>query len=498
MALLANLVYFTLALWLAEEGRRHLRLPGNLGRSLPRLLLVVFFVPSLSFFSTWWAAILIPLLLWAVLYGAFSRGGRRSGRPAPPAARATLWFLGAYVLLIPLFWAPEYRYAAAVGLLAGTALMLGAEVGESLWGLTPYTLFGRRGDLEGELVALATGFSALLLALVYLSELPLRQSLLLAALLSLVGLLMRLVTPRDYGHFTVPLALSGALFLLSHTGEVSPLVARLTWGVLLSGVVALLGLRGRALSRDGAATAVGIGTFVLAFGGWGWAIPLVVFFATSSLLSHWQVAQKEQARAVKGKEGARDAGQVLANGLVAAVVAALTLFFPERGGLLFLAFLGAVAEAAADTWATEVGVLSRERPRLILGGVHGAPGTSGAVTNLGLVASAAGALAVAGVGALLVWPLGPATVWRVLIPGAAGFGGALVDSLLGAAFQGAYYCPVCAVAAESSRHRCGTATLLRRGQPWLGNDLVNLFGTLSGALLGAGLAALATLARLPL
>lgn len=490
-AILANLVYFGVALWLAEELRRHLRWPGNLGRSLPRLFLAVFVVPSLTFFSTWWKAVLAPVLLLVLLYLALWRGGRRSGQRASASARATFWFLGAYVLLVPVFWAPEYRYAAAVGLLAGTALMLGGEIGEALWGVSRYTLFGREGALEGDLFSFVTGFVALLLSLVYLSALPLRQGVLLSLLLGLVGLLARLVTPRDFGHFTVPVTIAGALFLLSRTGAANPLLARLLWGVALSGAVAVLGLRWRALKPDGAAAAVGIGTFVLAFGGWGWAIPMVVFFATSSALTRWKAAAKEAVRAVKGKEGARDAGQVLANGLVAAVVAALTLFFPGRAGLLFLAYLGAVAEAAADTWATEVGVLSRERPRLILGGVRCPPGTSGGVTLLGLWAAAAGGLLVALAGALPIRPRGTAALWRITIPWIGGFGGALVDSLLGATFQASYYCPVCTAATESPRHGCGTAAILRRGLPWLDNDLVNLAGTAAGALLAGVLAALA-------
>lgn len=478
-----------MALWFAEEARRHLRFPGNLGRSLPRLLLAAFVVPTLSFFTHWWTALLLPLLLMLALYEAAVRRPGRGSRKRKPAdsALATLWFLLAYVLLVPLFWAPEYRYAAGVGLLAGAGLMFGGEAGETLWGRTPYALPGRRGFVEGEIFAGLLGFAALLLSLVYLSELPTLQGLLLSLLLAFVGVLVRLVTPGEAAHFTVPAALTGALFFLSHTGAANPLLSRLLWGVALSGVIALMGLKWRALSPDGAAAAVGVGTFVLAFGGWGWAVPLVVFFAASSALSHWRAGVKDQVKAVKGKEGPRDLGQVLANGLVGALAAAATLFFPDRAGWLFLAFLGAIAEAAADTWATEIGVLSRRPPRLILGGSECPPGTSGGVSGLGLAASAGGALLVSATGVLIVWPLSLTTLWRLLIPWAAGFAGSLVDSLLGATVQAGYYCTACATGSESRRHRCGAPTLLRHGLPWLDNDLVNLAGTLSGALIAAGL-----------
>lgn len=501
-AVLANLGYFVVALWLSAELLRHFRWPGNLGRSLPRLFLAAFVVPSLTFFSSRWMAILAPALLLTVLWLILHRqtrqaaGSRSQGRSeaGSPAARATVWFLAAYILLVPVFWAPEFRYAAAVGLLAGTGMMFGGEVGEACWGANRYQLFGRKGTLEGELFALAVGFASLLLALVYLSALPLREGILLSLLLAFAGLLVKLATPADLGHFTVPVALAGMAFLLSYTGAVNPFLARLLWALGLSGAVAGLGYAGRALTRDGAAAAVGVGTFVVAFGGWGWAIPLVAFFVTGSALSRWKAQRKTQVRLVKGKEGARDAGQVLANGLVAAMAAALSLFWPEHGGLLFLAYLGAVAEAAADTWATEIGVLSPRRPRLILSGVQCPPGTSGGVTPLGWWAAGAGSLFISAVGALSALPFDHGTVWRVAIPAVAGLVGAFMDSLVGATAQAAYYCPACAVGAESRRHGCGTPTVLRRGVPWIDNDLVNLIGTLAGALVAAGLAALSGLA----
>ena len=66
----------------------------------------------------------------------------------------------------------------------------------------------------------------------------------------------------------------------------------------------------------------------------------------------------------------------------------------ERGNPLYvyltLAYFGAIASANADTWATELGVLSRTPPRLITTGKPVAPGTSGGVTWYGTVAALAG------------------------------------------------------------------------------------------------------------
>ena len=78
-----------------------------------------------------------------------------------------------------------------------------------------------------------------------------------------------------------------------------------------------------------------------------------------------------------------------------------------------LAMLGALVAANADTWATELGVLSRSPPRLVTTLRQVAPGTSGAVSGVGMLAATAGAAFVGLVAALAGarWSLVP---WLVL------------------------------------------------------------------------------------
>ena len=61
---------------------------------------------------------------------------------------------------------------------------------------------------------------------------------------------------------------------------------------------------------------------------------------------------------------------------------------------LLAAFAGVMATVTADTWATELGVLSPRPPRLITTGRTVEPGTSGGITAYGMLASSAGALAI--------------------------------------------------------------------------------------------------------
>jgi uncharacterized protein (TIGR00297 family) len=272
-------------------------------------------------------------------------------------------------------------------------------------------------------------------------------------------------------------------------------LARPTWPYAAAAAVGLAGWWQGALTADGAAAATAVGGAVLGRGGPPAAVALVTFFVSGSALSRFKSGAKERRGVLaQAKGGRRDAAQVLANGGSAALCLAL---LGRRGQA---PFLGALATAAADTWATELGLLARRRPRLITSGRPVGPGTSGGVTPEGSLASLAGALTTGAAYAATAWLqgrlLGPrddaaargAAARTVLLAAVAGTAGAGVDSLLGATVQGAYWCPVCAQPTETPVHpRCGQPTRLVGGRRWIDNDAVNALATAAGALSGAAL-----------
>jgi uncharacterized protein (TIGR00297 family) len=249
-------------------------------------------------------------------------------------------------------------------------------------------------------------------------------------------------------------------------------------GIALAGIVAILAYRSRALTASGAIAAFAVGAIVFGSGGWRGAAVLFAFFLPSTLISRIGLARKRELSS-EAAIAPRNGWQVLANGGVAAVcaLAATRAHWPFA-----LAFAGAFAAASADTWATEIGTLSRTPPVSILTLQPVPAGRSGGVTALGVLASVAGALAVAVV-ALLV---GIAPFWSVA---AGGVAGALLDSVLGASLQALRWCPICACECETRRHDCGSQTVLRRGAGWLENDGVNFAATLGGAIVASALAA---------
>lgn len=244
-------------------------------------------------------------------------------------------------------------------------------------------------------------------------------------------------------------------------------------GFFLAGLIAIAAYRVHSLSRSGAIAAVLVGTVIFGIGGWQWAVLLLAFFISSTLLTRAFKRRKTGLSEKFSKGGQRDAGQVFGNGGLATIFAGLHYFLPNAPWV-WLAFAASLAAVNADTWSTELGVLNPHPPRMLtnLGRVV-EKGTSGGVSLVGTLAALAGA-ALVGILATL-FPPAPAPwtigVWITL----AGFLGSLFDSLLGATIQAIYHCPSCDKETERHPlHTCGTPTSLKRGWDWLNNDLVNL------------------------
>ena len=264
-------------------------------------------------------------------------------------------------------------------------------------------------------------------------------------------------------------------------------------GLVLSAIIAWLAYRRAALTKSGVAGAILTGTAIFGFGGLDWGLLLIAFFVSSSLLTRYRQAAKAQVAEQFAKGGPRDLWQALANGGMAALIALVYGLAGTASVPLLFAFVGAMAEANADTWATELGILSKQTPRMITTRQPVAAGTSGGITWDGTGAALAGAMLIGGLAALFRWLAGmPANTAAMLLPVAAlaGTAGALADSLLGATVQGIYYCDACGKETERELHRCGNRTRLVRGWRALNNDWVNLIGTLVGAVAAGGLGAL--------
>jgi len=260
------------------------------------------------------------------------------------------------------------------------------------------------------------------------------------------------------------------------------MLLQLLLGFLLAALIAFAAYHAHSLSKSGAWGAFLEGIIIFGLGGWKWAVLLLAFFVSSSALTHLFGKKKASLNEKFEKGGTRDIGQVLANGAIASFFAGLHFFFPATPWT-WVAFAASLAAVNADTWATELGVLSPSLPRLITSWKPVERGSSGAISLYGTLEATGGAAFIAILGAML----GPAGhVWANLeIILIAGLLGSLFDSLLGATVQAIYRCPQCNKETEKHPlHTCGTQTVQIRGWSWLNNDMVNLGCALMGAVIG--------------
>ncbi len=249
-------------------------------------------------------------------------------------------------------------------------------------------------------------------------------------------------------------------------------MSQLFLGFVFAFIISLLAYKAKSLDKSGAIAATVEGTLIFGLGGWQWAILLLAFFISSSALSKMFKTRKLNLQEKFDKGSRRDAMQVLGNGGLAALFAALHFFFPDALWT-WLSFTAALAAVNADTWGTELGVLSKSQPRMITNLKQKVEkGTSGGISVTGTFASLAGAALIGILGSIFS-PSGDILPIFVLIT-LAGLLGALFDSLLGATVQAIYWCPICEKETERyPEHLCGTETRYFRGWKWLTNDWVN-------------------------
>jgi len=261
-------------------------------------------------------------------------------------------------------------------------------------------------------------------------------------------------------------------------------------GFVLSGAMAMFIERRDVLTFGGMLMAIGLGTIVYGLGGPVWMGVFFAFFISSSALTALFEHEKEKVnREQFEKGGARDPWQVVANGGLAAALAALYFIYPQP--IMLAVFLGVLATVNADTWATEIGVLSKRIPRLVTTLKPVEKGRSGGITFLGSLASLAGAVFIGGCAIVLASIFDPSLLaafgWQkvIIIAGLSGLLGSIVDSLFGETIQAQYYCGVCKKPTEQRVHHCGTRTVLKTGFSWVDNDTVNLLASIVGGVIAA-------------
>jgi uncharacterized protein (TIGR00297 family) len=473
----------------SEKARSALGWSAEVTRKLVHVGTGVLIVFSPLFFSS-----SKPLLWMAVLFIAVNFAGVRSGKlkgmhDTTRRSYGTVYYPLTFLVLTAVCW-NGYRSILIVSMMIlAFSDAAAAVVGELLRRPHEYRLGADKKSIEGSAAMFATSFA---LIAVFLPPLAGRDGLALtpgaalwiAAVSAVIATALEAVSSGGSDNLTAPLGAAFVLFTMLSGGTAACL--RFTAGTALAAVVALLSLRFRFLNASGSVGTFILASFLFGAGGWPWAVPILVFFVSSSLLSKIGGGRKKRLEGLYEKTSTRDAGQVFANGGAAGLLVIAQGLHPGFGwyGL----YLGAVAAVNADTWATELGVFSGSKPVLITRLRRVPHGVSGAVSPLGFAGSGLGAGLIA-LSGRLAFPSffdGRSTAVFAAVT-AAGFLAGAVDSLLGATIQAQYACPVCGKATERQSHCGDKPAVLKSGRAWINNDIVNFLCSAAGAVFAWGL-----------
>lgn len=228
------------------------------------------------------------------------------------------------------------------------------------------------------------------------------------------------------------------MFALFYQTEIVVTGRQFLTALAITGGFALLAWLAGGVNPGGALAGSAV-AFIMAVRDLRMFLALLVVFAITLAATRVGYARKQQLRTAE-PPGGRTAAQAMANlGIAALVVAAAPHAWPVLA-------LAALAEAAADTGSSEIGMAFPGKTLLISTFKTVPAGTDGGISVLGTLAAVLGAAAIA----LTALLSGLVTAREAGIIVIAGFLGTLVDSLLGGLLE-------------------------RRGR--LNNDLVNLLST---------------------
>ncbi|MBN2030602.1 DUF92 domain-containing protein [bacterium] len=431
-----------------------------------------------------------PLIWLAVLFIIVNYTGIRTGKlmgihDTRRRSYGTVFYPMTFLFLVWICW-DNYKSIVMISMLIlALADAAAAIVGENLKTLHEYQLGRDKKSIEGSFVMFITSFLIVLVGLPAIDYLDGHTvSWIRAGWIGLntaiVATACEALSGSGSDNLSAPLGAAFVLnFMLIHP---NPANIQFSIGIGLAFVFALAAYRAHYLTANGSVTAFLLAVVIFGIGGWKWTIPILTFFLLSSLLSRMGKKQKSQFGLIFEKESRRDMGQVLANGGIAGVIVLLDNYFPSP--LWYAMYLGSLAGVNSDTWATEIGVLSKSEPRSIKNLKKVEPGTSGGVTGLGLGSAFLGALIIGIIGVLLVptdysLSFSPLFFYIIVL---GGFLASLVDSLLGATIQAQYRCPICKKITEKQIHCDGKETVLISGYRRLNNDGVNFFCSVCGGL----------------
>jgi len=174
--------------------------------------------------------------------------------------------------------------------------------------------------------------------------------------------------------------------------------------VVTLGLVALLlvlSSRARMLDATGSKAAALLGLIVGGLGHWTWLLILLGFLLSSHKATKWRFEEKTALGLCESSDGHRGWTNVVANGAIPGLICIYAYLSEDWTNVVWI-FGAAVAVAASDTFASEIGCLD-PRVRMITTFKPCQQGENGGFSPNGQLAAAVGSSVVALLTALAWW-----------------------------------------------------------------------------------------------
>ncbi len=504
IGLIALLFIVLTTLTIAEILRRKDKVQGSTSRKIVHLTVGNVILVFPFFFSNVWTALIGPLFFIPFTYFTSPASPIKKFRlkgVGDGHAYGTVFYAISLTVLVGLFFYPDVSNQNNVILFAsfmplvwgdGMSAVIGTKFGEK----SRYTIFGSTKSLLGSWTAAFATLGAVTISCLILKQ-TLQVAIYIGLLTGFITAIIEAITPKGFDNIAIPSANALVLFLLytyvldANLENLNPdlSINSIVGATVIGLVLAILGITLKALTWDGAIAGFYFGLIILGLGSWTWGAMYVSFFIIGSLFTFIGKNKKKDATEEfeKGKT-ARDSVQAMVNSIVPAVLAFIAILAQEP--IFTIMAGGAFATSLSDTLGTEIGVLSKKKPRISKKPwIKAERGTPGAVSIIGLLSSIIAAAVIAGIGfgvsyldSLVVMSSSKVLFLIAVIIG--GFLGAYADSIFACTIQKMNKCKKCSKITEKDFH-CSEETVFYSGIRWMQNDVVNLFSVAIGAFISA-------------
>ena len=333
----------------------------------------------------------------------------------------TIFFPLAFILIATFFWEYKYNIACSFMILA-ISDPLSSLAGEYIKKPHKYNIWKDVKSYEGSAIMFFSTFIILTLFSKFIFyQFDTLESFLAIMTCCLAITIAEAMSIKGSDNLSIPVAAFFFIEIFNIVNKKNFIIGFLFMIVLI--VIVLFYFHKRKhLSLDGFLSSTLMAGLILGFGGLKYVLPIAIFFILSTLLS--KIGPKKLHKSKSG----RNVNQVFANGGVGLVLCVFNHFYQTE--LIYSMFLASIAAANSDTWATEIGKLSKTRPQDIISGRSLSPGESGGITFIGLLGAISGSFIIAIIG----YFLNMNTSYFIIVF-ISGFLGSLFDSILGSTLQ---------------------------------------------------------------